>query len=99
MTDRLELGAIARAFMDQPLRSAPVVSMLCTCPPWETSRRAKSSTVASRSSRHGEAQGARAWTGEEVQPPAPYRLDRATVSEHSMLDPAASPDQRTSVTL
>jgi nitroimidazol reductase NimA-like FMN-containing flavoprotein (pyridoxamine 5'-phosphate oxidase superfamily) len=50
-------------------------------------------------SRRSEAQGARAWTREDVLPPAPIRLYRATVSEHSMLDPAASPDRRTPVTL
>jgi nitroimidazol reductase NimA-like FMN-containing flavoprotein (pyridoxamine 5'-phosphate oxidase superfamily) len=50
-------------------------------------------------SRRSEAQGARAWTREDVLPTAPISLYRATVSEHSMLDPAASPDQRTPVTL
>jgi nitroimidazol reductase NimA-like FMN-containing flavoprotein (pyridoxamine 5'-phosphate oxidase superfamily) len=38
-------------------------------------------------SRHGEAQGLRAWTKEDVFPPARHRLYRATVSEHSLLDP------------
>ena len=50
-------------------------------------------------SRRSEAQGARAWTREDVLPTAPIRLYRATVSEHSMLDPAASPDRRMPVTL
>ncbi len=50
-------------------------------------------------SRRSEAQGDRAWTREDVLPTAPIRLYRATVSEHSMLDPAASPDRRTPVTL
>lgn len=50
-------------------------------------------------SRRSEAQGAGGLTREEVSPAAPYRLYRATVSEHSMLDPAASPDRRTPVTL
>jgi Pyridoxamine 5'-phosphate oxidase len=50
-------------------------------------------------SRRSEAQGARAWTREDVLPTAPIRLFRANVSEHSMLDPAASPDRRTPVTL
>ena len=50
-------------------------------------------------SRRSEEQGGRAWTREDVLPPAPYRLYRATVSEHSMLDPAVSPDRRTPVTL
>jgi nitroimidazol reductase NimA-like FMN-containing flavoprotein (pyridoxamine 5'-phosphate oxidase superfamily) len=47
-----------------------------------------------RSQAHG---GKRGWRSEDVQPPAAYRLYRATVSEHSVLDPAASPDQRTPV--
>lgn len=38
-------------------------------------------------SRHGEAQDLRAWTREDVLPPAHHRLYRATVSEHSLLDP------------
>ncbi len=38
-------------------------------------------------SRHGEAQGLRAWTREDVVPPARHRLYRATVSEHFVLDP------------
>jgi nitroimidazol reductase NimA-like FMN-containing flavoprotein (pyridoxamine 5'-phosphate oxidase superfamily) len=38
-------------------------------------------------SRHGEAQGLRAWTREGVSPPARHRLYRATVSEHFVLDP------------
>jgi hypothetical protein len=46
-----------------------------------------------------EAQGGRAWTREDVLPPAPIRLYRAMVSEYSMLDPAASPDRRTPVTV
>jgi hypothetical protein len=50
-------------------------------------------------SRRSEAQGGRAWTREDVLPTAPIRLFRARVSEHSMLDPAASPDRRTPVTL
>jgi Pyridoxamine 5'-phosphate oxidase len=48
-------------------------------------------------SRRSEAQGGRAWTSEDVQPPTPYRLYRATVTEHSVLDPAARPDRRTLV--
>jgi Pyridoxamine 5'-phosphate oxidase len=46
-----------------------------------------------------EERGGRAWTREDVLPPAPIRLYKATVSEHSMLDPAASPDRRTPVTV
>lgn len=49
-----------------------------------------------RSEEHG---GQREWTLEDVRPPAPYRLYRATASEHSVLDPAASPDHRTPVTI
>jgi nitroimidazol reductase NimA-like FMN-containing flavoprotein (pyridoxamine 5'-phosphate oxidase superfamily) len=45
-------------------------------------------------SRHGEAQGLRAWTREDVVPPARHRLYRATVSEHFVLDPH---DQRIAV--
>jgi Pyridoxamine 5'-phosphate oxidase len=42
--------------------------------------------------------GARAVTADQVLTPAPYRLYRATVTQHWVLDPAASPDQRTPVT-
>jgi nitroimidazol reductase NimA-like FMN-containing flavoprotein (pyridoxamine 5'-phosphate oxidase superfamily) len=45
-------------------------------------------------SRHGELQGLRAWTGDDVLPPARHRLYRATVSEHFVLDPN---DQRRTV--
>jgi nitroimidazol reductase NimA-like FMN-containing flavoprotein (pyridoxamine 5'-phosphate oxidase superfamily) len=45
-------------------------------------------------SRHGEAQGLRAWTREDVVSPARHRLYRATVSEHFVLDPH---DQRIAV--
>jgi nitroimidazol reductase NimA-like FMN-containing flavoprotein (pyridoxamine 5'-phosphate oxidase superfamily) len=38
-------------------------------------------------SRHGEAQGLRAWAREDVLRPARHRLYRATVSEHFVLDP------------
>ena len=47
-------------------------------------------------SRHGEAQGLRAWTREDVVAPARHRLYRATVSEHFVLDPH---DQRLPVSL
>ena len=47
-------------------------------------------------SRHGETQGLRAWTREDVAPPARHRLYRATVSEHFVLDPH---DQRLPVSL
>jgi nitroimidazol reductase NimA-like FMN-containing flavoprotein (pyridoxamine 5'-phosphate oxidase superfamily) len=48
-------------------------------------------------SRRSQEHGARQWTRADVQPPGPYRLYRARVSEHSILDPARSPDQRTQV--
>jgi nitroimidazol reductase NimA-like FMN-containing flavoprotein (pyridoxamine 5'-phosphate oxidase superfamily) len=38
-------------------------------------------------SRHGEAQGLRTWTRDDVLPPARHRLYRAAVSEHFILDP------------
>ena len=50
-------------------------------------------------SRGSQAHGARAWTPEDVCPPALYRLYRATVSEHSVLDPASSPNRRIRVTM
>jgi uncharacterized protein YhbP (UPF0306 family) len=50
-------------------------------------------------SRRSKAHGAREWRLDDVGPPAPYRLYRATASEHSVLDPAASPNRRTPVTV
>jgi nitroimidazol reductase NimA-like FMN-containing flavoprotein (pyridoxamine 5'-phosphate oxidase superfamily) len=48
----------------------------------------------------GQAQGlARRWTLDDVLAPAPYRLYRATVSQHWVLDPDSSPDDRAEVTL
>jgi nitroimidazol reductase NimA-like FMN-containing flavoprotein (pyridoxamine 5'-phosphate oxidase superfamily) len=47
-------------------------------------------------SRHGEAQGLRAWTREDVLPPARHRLYRATVAQHFILDPH---DQRLPVSV
>jgi nitroimidazol reductase NimA-like FMN-containing flavoprotein (pyridoxamine 5'-phosphate oxidase superfamily) len=47
-------------------------------------------------SRRSEAQELRAWTREDVRPPARHRLYRATASEHFVLDPH---DQRLSVSL
>ena len=47
-------------------------------------------------SRHGEAQGLRSWTRDDVVPPARHRLYRAAVSERFLLDPH---DQRHPVTL
>jgi nitroimidazol reductase NimA-like FMN-containing flavoprotein (pyridoxamine 5'-phosphate oxidase superfamily) len=47
-----------------------------------------------------QAQGlARRWTLDDVLAPAPYRLYRATVSQHWVLDPDSSPDDRAEVTL
>jgi len=43
--------------------------------------------------------GGWAFTSEQVRPPGVYRLYRATVSQHWVLEPGASPDQRTTVTL
>lgn len=42
--------------------------------------------------------GARTVPAEQARPPASYRLYRATVTRHWVLDPEASPDQRTPVT-
>jgi predicted pyridoxine 5'-phosphate oxidase superfamily flavin-nucleotide-binding protein len=48
----------------------------------------------------GRAQGlTRRWRPEDVIAPAPYRLYRATVSQHWVLDPDTSPDERAEVTL
>ena len=41
--------------------------------------------------------GAKAWTVEDVRPPAALRLYRADVTEHWVLDPEERPDQRTPV--
>jgi Pyridoxamine 5'-phosphate oxidase len=46
----------------------------------------------------GLAAGARPVTLEELHAPAPYRLYRARVSQHWVLEPGASPDRRTPVT-
>jgi nitroimidazol reductase NimA-like FMN-containing flavoprotein (pyridoxamine 5'-phosphate oxidase superfamily) len=48
-------------------------------------------------SRVSQRHGAKAWTIEDVRPPAPLRLYRATVSEHWVLDPEKRPDERTPV--
>jgi uncharacterized pyridoxamine 5'-phosphate oxidase family protein len=45
----------------------------------------------------GRRAGARAVTADDLRPPSPYRLYRASVSRHWVLDPEASPDQRTPV--
>jgi nitroimidazol reductase NimA-like FMN-containing flavoprotein (pyridoxamine 5'-phosphate oxidase superfamily) len=41
----------------------------------------------------------RRWTLDDVVDPAPYRLYRATVSQHWVLDPDSSPDDRAEVAL
>jgi nitroimidazol reductase NimA-like FMN-containing flavoprotein (pyridoxamine 5'-phosphate oxidase superfamily) len=47
----------------------------------------------------GRAQGLpRRWTVQDAVAPAPYRLYRATVSQHWVLDPDSSPDDRAEVT-
>ena len=43
--------------------------------------------------------GGREFTAADVQPPAPYRLYRVIASGHWVLDPDASPDQRTPVVI
>jgi uncharacterized protein YhbP (UPF0306 family) len=48
-------------------------------------------------SRRSVAHGAPAWRLEDVRAPAPYRLYRATASDHSVLDPSAHPNRRTPV--
>ena len=48
----------------------------------------------------GRAQGlTRRWALEDMVAPSPYRLYRATVSQHWVLDPDSSPDDRAEVTL
>jgi nitroimidazol reductase NimA-like FMN-containing flavoprotein (pyridoxamine 5'-phosphate oxidase superfamily) len=48
----------------------------------------------------GQAQGlTRRWTSEDFRADAPYRLYRATVSQHWVLDPDSRPDDRAEVTL
>jgi hypothetical protein len=48
----------------------------------------------------GQAQGVTGrWALEDVVSPAPYRLYRATVSQHWVLDPDSSPDDRAEVRL
>ena len=48
----------------------------------------------------GQAQGlTRRWALEDMLAPAPFRLYRATVSQHWVLDPHSSPDDRDVVTL
>lgn len=49
-------------------------------------------------SKRSQAHGGRPWTLDDIGPPAPYRLYRATASEHSVLDPDSHPNRRTPVT-
>jgi hypothetical protein len=48
-------------------------------------------------SRRSQQHGARAWTPEDVEPPARLRLYRTTATEQWVLDPAAVGDERTPV--
>jgi hypothetical protein len=49
--------------------------------------------------RRSEEHGGRPWSADDVRPPAPHRLYRATVDRHWMLDKEAKPgDRRTPVT-
>lgn len=41
--------------------------------------------------------GVQPWAREDVQPPQPYRLYRATASEHWVVDPDAHPNRRVRV--
>jgi nitroimidazol reductase NimA-like FMN-containing flavoprotein (pyridoxamine 5'-phosphate oxidase superfamily) len=49
--------------------------------------------------RRSEEHGGRTWSADDVRPPAPHRLYRASVDQHWMLDKEARPgDRRTPVT-
>jgi nitroimidazol reductase NimA-like FMN-containing flavoprotein (pyridoxamine 5'-phosphate oxidase superfamily) len=49
--------------------------------------------------RRNEEHGGRPWSADDVRPPAPHRLYRASVDQHWMLDKEARPgDRRTPVT-
>lgn len=50
-------------------------------------------------SRVSRGHGARPWTLEDVRPPEPYRLYRATASAHWVLEPGSHPNRRTPVTV
>jgi hypothetical protein len=50
-------------------------------------------------SRSSLARGGSEWKSEDVEAPSPYRLYRATATEHSVLDPDAHPVRRIEVTL
>ena len=50
-------------------------------------------------SRRGVEHGGKPWTADDVRPPAPHRLFRASATRHWTLDPTAKPgDRRTTVT-
>jgi nitroimidazol reductase NimA-like FMN-containing flavoprotein (pyridoxamine 5'-phosphate oxidase superfamily) len=50
--------------------------------------------------RRNEEHGGRPWSADDVTPPAPHRLYRASVDQHWMLDKEVRPgDRRTTVTL
>jgi nitroimidazol reductase NimA-like FMN-containing flavoprotein (pyridoxamine 5'-phosphate oxidase superfamily) len=50
-------------------------------------------------SRRSQDHGGRLWSADDVRPPAPHRLFRASVTQHWTLDPTAKPgDHRTPVT-
>jgi hypothetical protein len=44
--------------------------------------------------RRSEEHGGRPWSADDVRPPAPHRLYRATVDRHWMLDKEAKPGDR-----
>ena len=50
-------------------------------------------------SRRSVAHGVSAWDVDDVRPPAPFRLYRATASDHSMLAKDGAPDHRVPVDL
>ena len=50
-------------------------------------------------SRRSQEHGGKPWHADDVQPPAPHRLFRASATQHWTLDPTAKPgDRRTTVT-
>jgi hypothetical protein len=50
-------------------------------------------------SRRGQEHGGKPWIADDVRPPAPHRLFRASATQHWTLDPTAKPgDRRTPVT-
>ena len=65
---------------------------------WVSSPEARHSRNLEIYSRASVAGGGREWGEEEVRVPALYRLYRADVTEHWVLDPAGRPDVRIPVT-